>query len=143
MVISVADAAAGGDQGATADGRPESANNAATADQLCLMVIRSRRRIGHHRHAAATARHGRLEVTTASEHHLVARQMVLEKTNQRHWSDHGRSEKLHFGNNFEEFTYCVFEIARTKIIRILSRTRVAYGELHAVCKKIRMGSGFS
>lgn len=78
VVVAVADAAAaGGDQRAAADWRPEPADDATAAPaahQLRLMVIgRGRcRRVGHHRHAAcADAGHRGLEVTSTSKHHLV------------------------------------------------------------------------
>lgn len=98
VVVAVADDAAaadaGGYQRATADGRPEPADDAAAAssaaaasytaaDQLRLVVVRSGRgrRVGHHGHAArahaSDAGHRRLEVASASEHHLVAGQVVL------------------------------------------------------------------
>lgn len=97
VVVAVADsdaADAGGDQRATPDGRAESADDAATAsyaaaapaaDQLCLVVVRRGRgrRVCHHGHAARAdapdAGHRRLEVASASEHHLVTGQMVLQR----------------------------------------------------------------
>lgn len=79
MMVAVADAT-GSDQGATSDGRPESADHAAAADQLRLVVIRRGRgrRVGHHRHPAAACAGHRLEITSASEHHFVTGQMVLK-----------------------------------------------------------------
>jgi len=92
VVVAVADAAAdaGSDQRATPDGRPEPADDATAtatasytaADQLRLVVIRRGRgrRVGHHGHAArANAGHRRLEVASASEHHLVTGQVVLKQ----------------------------------------------------------------
>lgn len=98
VMVAVADSDAadtGGDQRATPDGRTESADDAATAatasyaaataDQLCLVVVRRGRgrRVCHHGHAARAdapdAGHRRLEVASASEHHLVTGQMVLKR----------------------------------------------------------------